>query len=334
MLSLWLEDSPRRPRAAAMALLFAAMILSHHHVMVASGAILAVAILWQMIHPTPSTPWKLLLLTALAGAAIDAFFLLPYIGRLATLHATHVLNSGEPPVTWTSLADSLGYVFGLFAACGLIFWLANRKPKIHPLIPSACAAMLGMFVLCEYLWPIILKLRHLPPSNAFTPSRFLADMNYFLAIFAGLMMARIFQQRLHMKKIWMIVVIALAGLTVYPQWKEQSTPVDVPEGFIRACQWINANTSASTIVLNQDVWTSYFAWRRAGHTPMPISEPLQDTHPQVYRVPLIESGKIPPDSPDQKIVEIIRAKDYAGQPVLWQDDTGILVIQLWPRPPF
>jgi hypothetical protein len=342
MLSAWLENSTKISFGGAMAVFFAGMILAHHHVMIAGGAILAVAIVWQMFRPTPTTNWKLLFYSALVGCALDLFFLIPYVTRIATLHSTGVLSNGESPVDFWSLADSLGYVFGIFAMGGLVLWVARRNIFCHPLVICACIAMLGLFVACEYVWPMILRWRHQPPVNAFTPTRFLADMNYFLAVFAGLMMARIFDQRLHLKKISMIILIGLAGLTLLPLWKEQSTPVDVPDGYIRACYWINANTSPDTIVMSHvrkhnpgpfdrdDVWTPYLAWRRGSHTPMPISEPQENNHPQLHRVPLILSGQISPDSPDQKIVEIILRPDYAGQPVLWQDDSNIMVIQLWP----
>jgi hypothetical protein len=330
MLSLWLAPGlPNRARTAAMAILYAAVILVHHHVMIASGAILFVLVAWEIFRPTRPNSWKSLVTAAIVGGLVSGFFLLPYAARLATLHSTGVLRGGEPIVTPKMFAQSLGYAFALFTAAGIYMWFAQTRWRGHPTIPAACAALLGMFILCEYAWPLIRIIRGFPPANAFTPSRFLADMNYFLAAFAGVALASV-AQTLNLPRAGLIVLLVVGGFTEIRQWREQSTPVNIPPGFVRACDWIQHNTSASTIVLNRQNWTTYLAWRRAAQTPLPISEPLDGVTPQWQRVGAIMSGQIPPDTPDQAIVEIISPRDYAGQKVLWQDQSGIMVVELWP----
>jgi hypothetical protein len=330
MLSLWLEPGlPNRARIGAMALLYAAVILVHHHVMIASGAILVVLIAWERLRPTKPGSSRSLVIAILFAAILAGFFLLPYAARLATLHSTGVLRGGEPIVTPKMILQSLGYAFALFTAAGIYMWFAQHRWRGHPTVPCACAALLGMFVLCEYVWPVVQINRGLPPTNAFTPSRFLADMNYFLAAFAGIALASVVQT-LNLPRASLIVLLMIGGLTEITQWREQFTPVNVPRGFVHAADWIQHNTPSSTIVLNLQNWTSYLTWRRSAQTPLPISEPLDGVVPQWRRVPLIISGDIPPDSPDQTIVEIISARDYAGQRILWQDGSGIMVVQLWP----
>lgn len=104
-----------------------------------------------------------------------------------------------------------------------------------------------------------------------------------------------------------------------------------PASFLRACAWIQHNTPPNTIVDNSEKWTTYLCWRKADDMPFPISEPAGDFHPESERIPLILSGKIPPDSPGMMIVAIRDPKSYAGGSILWEDPSGEMVVREWPR---
>jgi hypothetical protein len=332
MLSLWLDDllSWSR-RLVLMAVLYAAVILVHHHVMLTSGLIIAMGVLHQIMFHDPSgtlRSWKLMILAVVVAGVLDFFFVISYAAKLPTLHSTAVWRFGEPMLNVLLLPREMGVVLCLFALTGFVLHAIGRSP-CHPLIVIASIAMVALFVGTEYGFPILLRLRGLPESTAFTPSRFLGDLAYFSCIFAGLAVAYI--QRLRRIPTGLLAfLMVLAGLINLPQWINMVTSPQPPEGFIRACDWIQHNTPSTTIVNNLDYWTTYLAWRRADLTPIPFSEPYDDLHPQMRRIPLIASGQIPPDSPDQTIVVIADRKPYDGERILWQDPSGLSVIQQWP----
>ncbi len=345
MLCLWL-DAPRRPGQAAMAVLYAATVLVHHHVMVVSAVILLLLILWQKFVDKDGLSWKSLAIPAAAAILLDVFFLAPYAMRLGSLRATGIVAGGEYVLPLSGLPREFGYALFLLALAGIALCLIHkfRCPAIVA-IPSLALAF--MFVVGEDLVPMTLRALHKGAFTFFTPSRFLGDLNYFLPIFAGVAIWY-FRQKLRIP-LWitMLLIFAaplgdwsrwkfLAGLSIgQPQLRQEGKSMAKvtmpPASFLRACAWIQHNTPPNTIVDNSEKWTTYLCWRKADDMPFPISEPAGDFHPESERIPLILSGKIPPDSPGMMIVAIRDPKSYAGGSILWEDPSGEMVVREWPR---
>ena len=105
---------------------------------------------------------------------------------------------------------------------------------------------------------------------------------------------------------------------------------NLPPQLIDACDWIQRNTPADTIVDNKGAWMTYLCWREPAHIALPVSEPVADYHAAEDRIPLILAGKIPPDSPNMMIVKIGDIGSTGGRPILWRDSSGAAVIQEWP----
>ncbi len=189
----------------------------------------------------------------------------------------------------------------------------------------------GAFILTEYLIPLLMELTHRPATLAFTPSRFLTDVNYFLPMMAAVAIAFI-QSRLRIAAPWMLLMILCGALLNWRQWQDMLHPKDSysPPGFVQACRWIERHTSPDTVVLNRDNWTTYLAWRRTTFTPLPVSEPIPDQGPIRRHLAAITSGEVPPDSPEMKIVKIMPVDAPETQPVIWRD-SGFKVVQIWPR---
>ncbi len=128
----------------------------------------------------------------------------------------------------------------------------------------------------------------------------------------------------------MCVILLGLGTSVLGTWRDIATMPDVPEDFVAACGWIKGNTPADAIVANVETWTSYLTWRRTILTPIPISEPIRDPQARALHLMGVFSGKEPAEA-GLYVVQIVRGGDYDPSGVLWKDETGLMVIQLWPR---
>jgi hypothetical protein len=318
-------DSPSCGARLAMSILFAATVLVHHHVMVVSSIILLLIIFWQMFH---HKPWRSLAIAVAAGLLLDAFFLLPYARHLGNFRSTGMVIAGEPLLPLLDLPRSFGYALVCVAAFGIGLCVA-RKSVCPPVVGIASFALIGMFVTCEDIIPLLLRALHWTAFTFFTPSRFLTDLNYFLPIFAA--GAVLFVQRELRIPGWIAVLFVLAApIADFSNWIEMFSLPDRPPKLIDACDWIQHNTPPNTIVDYDDAWITYLCWREPAYLALPVSEPMADYHPAEDRIPQIVAGKIPPDSPGLMIVTIGDANAPGGKPILWQDSAGAAVLQEWP----
>jgi hypothetical protein len=220
---------------------------------------------------------------------------------------------------------------------GIAAWLARRRPRLHPVIFCAIAVLGGAFVLTEYGFPLTMKLLGRPLAIALGPSRFLTDLNYFLAVFAGICLAWI-QRRLRLARLWLVGAMCVACLADWPQWRSLARPTDdssPPAGFVAACRWIHDHTSTATVVLNRDYWTTYLTWRRTTFMPFPeCCAPAPNHAAQWRRLMAIALGEAPPDSPDMTMVKVVPAQTPAQGSVIWEG-AGYKVVQVWaPRKDF
>ncbi len=330
MLTLWLDDLRDRIRIPIIGLIFASLILVHHHSMLVSGILLTVLTIIPMSGSNPASSRKILIASIAIAALLDAFFLIPYALKINTLHSTTVLSSSESRLQILQIVMGIGLINGPLAIAGILLHAKSRVPRFHPVIFWAAGTLLFLFLATEYFIPLLMKLLKQPLAIAFTPSRFLTDLNYFLPLLAGGAVAFI-QSRLQIKTPWILALMCGAALADFQQWKDLIHPNDsfAPPGFVKACQWIHTHTSPSTVVLNRDNWTTYLTWRRATFTPLPDSEPIADHAALIHHLAAIMSGEIPPDSPDMTIIKILPIDTPSTQTILWSDPT-FKVIQIWP----
>jgi hypothetical protein len=308
------------------ALCFAALILVHHHVMVVAGLIIAVFVLWQIVQ---RRLWRSLFVAAAAGVILDALFLLPYALHVVNFHSTGMAASGEDPLSLDLLPTSFGYVLTIFAGLGVALCL-TRKTRCPPFIAICALCLVAMFVTGEDVVPLVLRGLHKTAFTFFTPTRFLADLNYFLPVFAA--MALMFLKRkLRMAPLVAILILLIAPLADWGKWIALFTQQDLPAPILAACDWIQHNTPPDALVNNLNGWMTYLCWRQPPLMNIPISEPTAEYHPAGRRIDRIIAGEIPPDSPQQKIVAIRDRHTYTGGPILWQDLSGLMVVQEWPK---
>jgi len=309
----------------AMAICFASLVLVHHHVMVVASIILLFIILWQMY---AKKPWRVLAAAAIGGAVLDAFFLLPYAAHFSTFHSTGMAGAGEDILPLLRLPGEFGYALAAGAILGIVLCLAH-KVRCDPMVAIASLTLAGMFVIGEDVIPMVLGAMRRPAFTFFTPSRFLCDLNYFLPIFAAGAVGYV-QRRFEVLSWICILFVMVAPLADAQRWIAVASLSDPSPEFLRASDWIQHNTPPDTIVDNVGPWATYLCWRKTALVSLPVSEPLLDYHPELERIGGILSGKIPPDSPDMIIVAMRPAHSYNGEPVLWHDEIGDVVILEWP----
>ncbi|MGD0541210.1 MAG: hypothetical protein ABSB33_06825 [Tepidisphaeraceae bacterium] len=330
MLTLWLDDVRASVRIPTMGVVFAALILVHHHSMLVAGILLAAFMVMPLSRLNAASSRRILVWAVALALLLDGFFLIPYAMRITTLHSTTVLYDSEPPLTLGKIVLGIGLVNAPLAVAGIVLWVRGRAPRIHPVVFWAAGVLASLFLVTEHFVPLLMSLLKRPSAIAFAPSRFLTDLNYFLPLMAGISVAFI-QARLRMRTPLVLALMCCAALADYRQWKGLIRPDDsyAPAGFVEACRWIHDHTSPSTVVLNRDNWTTYLAWRRATFTPLSGSDPIPDHAAMMRHLAAIMSGQTPPDSPDMTIVKILPIDTPSTQAVLWSD-SGYKIIQVWP----
>jgi hypothetical protein len=327
-LTAWLESCRWPNRLAAMSVLYAAVILVHHHTLLASAGVIA-TLLAVTIFRAATRPAALLLLGSGIGAlALDSFFVVSYAAKAATLSSTNVFHS-EWRLNLLVSGEHIGFAYVLAAAVGLAVCLRQRRILLHPAAIGACAALAAMFIACEYILPIWLSPRGRFPTTVFAPSHFLNEIVCFLAVFVGIAIAWV-QHELRLRTGAVVAAMLLVGVSQLDAWREIAEGPSITPEYVQACHWIQHNTSPTTLLL-ADNWGMYLSWRRGATFWLPDSESHANLHPQALRIPLIESGQIPPDSPDMKIVEIVHPPTDSSRQVLWRGSGGMEVVQDWPR---
>jgi hypothetical protein len=173
------------------------------------------------------------------------------------------------------------------------------------------------------------ELLHKTAFTFFTPSRFLTDLNYFLPIFAAGTL--VFLQRQVGVRVFAVMLFIFAvPLADYSRWGQMFSLYQLPPQVLEAGNWIQNNTPANTLVDNTGAWMTYLCWREPAHIALPVSEPTAEYHEASERIPQIIAGKRPPDEPGQIIVKIGDVSDNGGKPILWQDDSGAVVLREYP----
>lgn len=332
MLSTWLDNSAAGARVGAMSLFLAALILTHHHVLVAGSGVIALTLAWTLARPAYRRAGVILGLSVAGAALLDGFYLIPYAAKLGGLASTNALHS-EWPLRMGWYFRTMGWPFLIAAAAGAAFWARRREARCHPVVGCACVAIVGMFIACEYILPALLY----PPSRlratVFVPSRFLLDLDYFLAVLVGLAVASV-QSRLGLPRMGIVIAMLLVGICQFDVWEGMLIGTPITPAYVEACEWIRQNTSPDTVVLDGNRWTLGLAWRRgAGIFPLPDSEPHEQLKSHDAHWVMVMAAKSPPDSPEMKFVRIVPNEQSDHLLVLWRGDGGLCVVQVWPPSP-
>ena len=323
-----------------MAMLVAAIILVHHHVMLTACIAMAGLVAWALLKGDRKMA-ATILVTGISGSILAAPHVVPYLIKAGQVTSTAVLDYETPLPLWMWIRE-MGWAFSALAVVGAGWYgwrrFARRQhgpgSKIHWVISGMIVILLLLYVATGIIYPAVQTANGKPPLGAFTPSRFLTDVVPFAAVFAGYAMYSIVQARLLRVQLWHMAALGVIGtLTLLPAWRSMFT-LDYPPGLVHAYQWISQNTPPQTFVASTDAWAPYLCWRKTLQTPVPVSEPQsfhEDERLLVEYLGMVLSGAIPPASPDLVVVRVRRPGDKPGSPLLLHEEAGYAVEQLWPR---
>lgn len=311
-----------RLRVVTGGLLLGGIPIAHHHVMLttvlllaAYGAVLvAQAFFWGGSSGRRVARRQLtrLLVTGAVGLIVVADYAVPILLRAGQLGGTDVFRYFDHydglPFDKNGWALWILAVFGVVALVVPLYGWARVRQRgrggaepARLFIAVSCVALAVAFFLCYYVYRSYSLHRYGLPYTAFTPTRFLTDLTYFLALYAGVALAALWRfgasrqsddlaVRLAGKDLGRpsiparaFQVIARAGVvalllitaTVNLRTQIGGGAGQLAVGEREAFTWIKANTAPNALVVNLDVnarWAPYFTQREVAFTPVPISE--------------------------------------------------------------
>jgi hypothetical protein len=307
--------------------------LAHNHVMLTAGLILVayagflilrdssitryISKIEQRGQASPRRVLRRLLLTSLIALAASGSYVVPLLLRVGQLQDTSVLRVVDK-VDGSPFADNGWALWGLAllgAAMVYASKFGNRQAhgvgrggarEARAFVAIALAALAAAFYLCYYAYRAYALDVYHQPYTAFTPSRFLTDMTYFLAIYAGIALAALWQTgarhatniaakatplpeksipiwRWRVSRTFFIrsslamTVLVTASVTIWPQFFVGNLvhPGTLAPGESEAFAWIRMHTPRSALVINLDPnapWAPYFTQREVAYTPIPTDE--------------------------------------------------------------
>ncbi len=320
---LLIRQGEERKRAALMAVLFASVCLIHHHVMLTTGIILIALSGFFWVANDPEKRYRTTFAALAGGSVAVSFYLIPYALKASSLPKTEVFRVSD---SWPVLGPLL-VGFALLGAM-LDYFRKPVRPHVFHFVSVMLLLLYALFGWVYYLYEF--ETRGVGFA-AFTPSRFITDLVYFLSLFAGYAFYRI-QQYFGWRTPMMVAIALSLGYVNYPLWEQVFLPTEDP-GRFAAYDWIEKNTPANSIVLTGESWACYGTWRRTLGTPMPVSEP---------RVPPRFSVKVNPESMTDlageelrgtQLLEVFGPSEHYPQPskgrLLWTNPTGWGVTEVY-----
>lgn len=156
------------------------------------------------------------------------------------------------------------------------------------LVSLFAAFIFGHFIFHDIVWALYHK-----DESALTPTRFLSNMTYFLALYAGPGLAWLWslsprfgaRETMARRGAWLrgairaglvIMTLAVAVESLFASNQLGADPVGkLRPGDLAAYQWIRTHTSPDTLVIattSDARWAPYLTRREAAYTPLPTSE--------------------------------------------------------------
>lgn len=320
-LCLWLLTPRVAVRIAATALSFAALVLSHHHVMI-TAALAYVGVLPLLIVRHRAREALELLGAAALAAGLTAFYVVPYALRAMEITDTSIAQFYEDEFTRMNLWRNVGPLFLVCGSVGLGLWTLRGSGLLRaaqPHVVGTLGMLLLAYLILAVVWPLVQTARGLPPTTPFTPSRFLTDAMYFLCLPVGMVVCKA-ADRLRLATGTLCGLMIIAGTAAsLDNWRQLYGAEPMERSFLGALRWLHAATPAEAAICDpqpdwghQAVWTTYVAWRPTSLTPIPVSEPVEATPNLETRIADACSGRAPASSLARPLYAIRRDGSVAG----------------------
>jgi hypothetical protein len=167
------------------------------------------------------------------------------------------LNVVEPLIPVWSVPGHIG--IGVFVLAMVGLWRTRRDRANQPLrrdLLAWTATMAGAFALLD--WPVRWAIDAIWGRELaiLTPSRFLTDLAYPLAVFAGAGLVSLLRTARTMAIVFTAAGPAYAWWMLAPLMPEQA-----PRAEIDGLLWLSRNTPADSLVLQAPHWTTYVSGR-------------------------------------------------------------------------
>jgi hypothetical protein len=301
-----------RERIVVGGLVLGAIPLAHHHVMLTTALLFAGYVAYlgalalvgrgQSAGRVAGRQLRRLGLMALVACISVSYYAVPYALRVGDVQNSAVLR--YPDHFSGLIFDKNGWLLWGLALTGVGFVViasyqrsgVKRLPRLPVRPPTGALAftavasillLLAFFLGYYGFRAYSLRVDH-QPYTAFTPSRFLTDLTYFLAVFAGPPLVWLWRwagsvrwsdvsgphvRRYMYRGALALALIMTAGVTILSQFAPDEGRL--APGEAAAFAWIAHHTPASTVVVNLDPtnrWAPYFTRREVTQTPVPVSE--------------------------------------------------------------
>jgi hypothetical protein len=303
MAALFCVVSLRGPGGfATSALLFAATAMVHHHTMVALlGGAGLVSLVGLVFASSLRDAWRRTLLALASGMAIASVYALPLALRVLDLGRVGILRFTEPfawpwehywiwkddpfinGLTVVSAAATLGAtVLGV----AIVWRSAARAPRAM-LIGLAVLWMLS-FCLLDYGGRLVAHALHRESIQPFTPSRFLFDTHFAVAVFVGAGLERVWVwMRRAAFRYALVSVLACGAIEqIEPRWRPEADDALIPLG-----RWADRNLPPDALISGSaSVWVTYTFHRESASLFVPVSEPVEPNRFRKKKLLLFYAG--------------------------------------------
>jgi hypothetical protein len=330
LLSALTIDEPSRKRAAGVfAVYFLAACFVHHHVMVTAGLCLGWTAAVSFVLGDRERAQRIV--TGLvASALIGSPYFVMYVLRTVGLRNTGIGEYMENMADAWGIAQDVGLGFTAAALAGVYLYFRNRE-QVSSIVVQPLVAMLGLYVLVEFVVrtaSIVLFQHEISP---FTPSRWITDAVTLLSIFAGIFFRTM--QGTRESSRYPIAAIIVTGLFVFNRTAYRDTfNQEVGRERRATYEWIRTHASPTAVLLDGDLHATYLTRRMSSGFPLPTSEySALASNRQLLED--IAAGRQPPERADRQVLAVVDPGAPAPPgPVLFEHPSGIRVVERFAPP--
>lgn len=325
LLTALAQPAASLPRATLVfATYFLAACFVHHHVMVTAG----LCLIWTtgVMFVTGDRPRaKRIAMGLLASGVLGLPYFLMYLRRSATLGNTEISRYMERAADAWSIAQDLGLGFSLLVVAGIYLYFKNRE-QVDAAVMQPLVAMLGLYVLVEFVVRTLSATLFHNEMSPFTPSRFVTDAVTLLSVFAGIVWRTVQGDRERHRI--PIAAMIVAGLFVFNRSTyRNSFKQAVPHAKLEAYDWIRTNADPGAAVLEPDFRATYLTQRMASGFPLPTSEYASLAENRIL-LKEVASGKQRLEVLNRQVLTVAKpgAKAPRGK-VLWENGAGFRIVE-------
>lgn len=331
LLSALAVDEESRARAIGVFVVyFLAACFVHHHVMVTAGLCLGWTAAVSFVLGDKERA-KRIATGLVASALVGSPYFLMYVLRTVGLRNTGIGDYLENIADAWGIAQDIGLGFVAAALAGVYLYFRNRVP-VSQIALQPLVAMLGLYLLVEFVFrtgSIVLFQHEMAP---FTPSRWITDAVTLLSVFAGIFFRTMQGSRDSNR--YPITAIIIAGFFVFNRVAYRDTfNQEVARERRATYEWIRTHAAQDAVLIDHDLHATYMTRRMSSSFPLPTSEYSALARNRLL-LEDIAAGRQPPERADRQVLAVVEpgARAPAGA-LLFEHPSGFRVVETFtPKP--